>query len=1818
MNKKHLKHPTLQTALSKLPFLATVEKMFTDRNYGFLLREGMSQTDHFRVDKSLTGQSDFTILAKGDKVLCQIGSTFREPTKRSAVLWAPLLDWDWAKYGLPDNQEALDLIRFKVLQELHPAQLDDVVAAKWYRDKWNGTPPQDLSDPILKKAWMERIAPLSPDALEALDLPTRLSDSPFAFTKQFQSPKTKTNFSDVSKLPFLATVETLVADRGFGLLKHKDISKKIFFHVNNLLTGQSELTILAEGDKVLCQIGSTSRKPTRCDAVRWAPLLDFDWSEHGLPDNQEALDLIRFKMLRELHPKKLDSAIAAKWYRRHWQWDGTPPVLPDPVMKEAWLALLCPADLSDPVLKEVWLERLALLCPDALKALDLPTRLSNSPFTFTRELDTNNAACSVSSLLSTFSPIQLAQVCAPRKEWLASSWSEPSEDMDSSTNIPRKLEDAEKIDILQWFLEYHNSTSDESISTVLNGTNKYEATFANHLLAKNDPLPNQLWPWLRSLATNELLQAKELDILVDREPALAASIFTSLTLPAQRALRTSWKNDRTPLDEALAINPTLGRDIILRLTLAVDLETDGEKTWEIGVAHHDNNTRLHDAAQGTDLETALKNLSTQIDKAEIIVGHYILAWDWPILSTMIPDLPNPLIWDTLLVQFLLNPQARSHALGSNHHAETDAKAARSLFVSQLHLLDTTIKTKILSGQLKTCKALIDAIILALPKDLTYARSAPKFLTGAEPDTPTLIRSKDIREVDWVPGVQVIPINADESLDPTYWQIDIEYLHDVLSEDQRSTPNALVLLAMCAQAKQQNIAVRRNMIPGWLCDGLSWLVDAIDQSCFVPTNTEVTRVSPFPKSLHWWADAAITRYRAVLPDKSPLIINRYNLSSEDIFKLGTVTNPALVNIPGCNGSRWALPDLTAKVLDIKGGWRGFDVIHIPETFEIIEQQSNAPDVRPRRPHLAMREFPSLFPGSQSQGDYWISQIAGLRAIHEDGAVPIFLLTSTTSRTMIEILNTACAEIGMTEIKSTHHSRREHLLRASTHDRVIIDGIDRWHDWQSIADDADITLQPVVEALPLEEWYTLSVDINQAPGDATVQTPLKISMVEVLKDIRKLVESRLIPWLVETGVSGSDRLPILLDSRLESAAYDLRTHFNHKPIILQDWSADQRLKLKNVFADFDIKREEAPSDFTSMEHFLVKNWQPRDQSGGNSVKNFKETQTEAIEHISTRTKDVMVTLPTGEGKSVLFQVPALCRGLHNRRLTLVISPLKALMRDQVTRLHEQGFHESADFINSDQSHIEQANVLQGVLDNRIILLYVAPERLRNALFVDVLHRRIESDGGLEYVVFDEAHCINHWGYEFRPDYFFAFSFLMNTLRDGTFPNHTPFLMLSATLTKSDHNSIKEILEHTAQGEAILPCVICPDPANQGSPLHSHIKVLPHTMKGNIFEKESFQNALEERLPHVIKVINQARSNAETTDQRSAVINFVSWRSHADDLADELTRKTQYDVESYHAGLDASTRDDIYDRFRDHDLDFLVATKAFGMGMDIPDIHWVVHLAPPNYLEDYLQEVGRIGRGFVERQNAKLDKLDAVLLASPADFENIRSQQANNEIQEPQINVIENKILENSEILNNQRITIVPDDGYEIYKSPSEKRANATRLRMALYWLETAGHLRQLGMVADILKVTLVQSGLVRVANMNTIQGRVARAILDSTNDEMRSNTLDVNLLRRVSKSVSVQVKNTNGNSADVTHDALINLSRIRHQCHIETLDKTMSIVVELASHGALKLKWELEFSKRPFLEENLTRIDAMMTKVSEEVHKLFKDMNKNGELTFVPDK
>lgn len=1579
------------------------------------------------------------------------------------------------------------------------------------------------------------------------------------------------------KMPFLATVETLVDDRGFGFLTLEGSDYRIFFHATKVLSDQFEFTSLQEGEKVLCQIGSTPREPSKRAAVIWSPIRERDWSEFGEPESQHVLDLLRLEIFDNARSKQIESTLAANWYGK--QWHGSPP-----------------ADLDDPILKKVLLDALAALSPEDLQALSPATLGDQNPYAFLLSLDPGSDTFDVSTLLDNFSPDQLVAFDAPDVAWMQST---------QTASTGAGLTDDSKATLLEWAYLCNDGQQADWCRKWLKGRDRHEAIFARRLLGEHNQFKVPLLRWLASLLETGLLIPDDVRELALKKIQAGVVLHDALAAADRSDLRQFWHVQ----PEAFAVVASEVPDLIDKLlrdgALAIDLETDGETIYQIGHADHRGAVALEGEDLRTSLAEGLPVLGDALASAKLTLGHNVLAWDWPILSRAAPTLPQRPIWDTLLVGFLLEPQAQSHALGSNHTADADAKATLDLFGRQAERFDTSLNAAVLTGACSSTETLFKTIVEACPRELSFRREKPGFLEPVDPNQPMLMAENAIRALDWIPGYVVAPVDASTPLDPAFLEIRLSNLRDALTEDQKHTPVVQVLMEVLQRATEQGISVRRNMLPAWLVQGLPWLSAALGAASSLPELGTNCQVSPIPASARWWAEAGEWSGQAILPESERLIIARNRDTAQAAGVDAVRGRTSLVATAG--GNRWAIRDPAAERLDQGGTWRTFEVISPPASIKSLTGPAAS---RRCKPVLVSRRATVRYPGSRMQAGYWSEQLAALRSFGSKDIVPILLVSSSRSAAVAALLETAMAELAMGELRPQHRSRREHLKRAAANSFCIVDSLDRWRDWNAIGEDAGINLQPIVDAAPLEEWYALDTLPEAIPTGENVE----ISTAMLLDELDKRVATHLGPWLRETGLADSVKAPILMDPRLADSAHLVKRSFDWKPVEPTQWSEADSRRLDVVFAPLLIEREEAPSDIGTMERFLVKHWQPSGAAGSNAVSGFKLTQAEAMEHIRNRSSDVVVTLPTGEGKSVLFQVPALARGLRNRRLTLVISPLRALMRDQVNRLHEQGFEESVDFISGDLSREEQNEVLQGILDQRIVMLYVAPERLRVSRFIDVLMRRISEDGGLEYVVFDEAHCINQWGYEFRPDYFYAFSFLMSQLRTGNL-EATPFLLLSATLTASDRRRLKGLLERLSEDPATLSLAICPNPETQVSPLRQHIRVSTKQMQGNILMKD--ENVLAERVPEIEQVIAKARENFERTGQRSAVVIFVAQRTKADSLAELLTRSTGCEVESFHAGLDGPTREDIYDRFRSGDFDILVATKAFGMGMDIPDIHWVVHLGPPNYLEDYLQEVGRIGRGNQEREQAGLDRLDALLLYSSQDFEGIRDMRAQNELRVPQIDGIEQTILSKVEVIEGTEVAFVPQDGFSIgeFKSAAKRRAEATRLRLALFWLESAGHIVQAGTVPDLIKISFASTALKAKAGEDSLAGKVAKAIWEATSERSKENQPTLtNLFLRLQTTVGIL---SSAEQADRDERrAVINLSQIRRQCRIESLDATMALVADLAQCGALTPEWTIDFTKRKLLAEPEARVRALMEHVTDAVRELLEHLREHGVFRFDP--
>lgn len=318
-------------------------------------------------------------------------------------------------------------------------------------------------------------------------------------------------------------------------------------------------------------------------------------------------------------------------------------------------------------------------------------------------------------------------------------------------------------------------------------------------------------------------------------------------------------------------------------------------------------------------------------------------------------------------------------------------------------------------------------------------------------------------------------------------------------------------------------------------------------------------------------------------------------------------------------------------------------------------------------------------------------------------------------------------------------------------------------------------------------------------------------------------------------------------------------------------------------------------------------------------FRPGQREVIESVLAG-RDVLAVMPTGQGKSLCFQLPATLQP----GLTLVVSPLIALMKDQVDGLRAKGIAAAA--FHSGLSEPERDRVVQDLKLGRLRLLYVAPERVQHDWFMRLLR-----SAWVSLFVVDEAHCISHWGHDFRPDY----------LRLGALRRELqtpPCLALTATATPTVQADIAEKLG-LREPLRIVTGFRRPNLRFSVQPCGSHAEKL---------------SALEQALAKV---------------RDGSAIIYCATRKHVEEVAVALSRgcfssrpsplTPRPSVGYYHAGLADDLRAKVHEQFLTGQIAVLVATNAFGMGIDKPDVRLVVHYDVPGSLEAYYQEAGRAGR-------------------------------------------------------------------------------------------------------------------------------------------------------------------------------------------------------------------------------------------------------------------
>lgn len=438
-------------------------------------------------------------------------------------------------------------------------------------------------------------------------------------------------------------------------------------------------------------------------------------------------------------------------------------------------------------------------------------------------------------------------------------------------------------------------------------------------------------------------------------------------------------------------------------------------------------------------------------------------------------------------------------------------------------------------------------------------------------------------------------------------------------------------------------------------------------------------------------------------------------------------------------------------------------------------------------------------------------------------------------------------------------------------------------------------------------------------------------------------------------------------------------------------------------------------------------------------------------------LLAILPTGGGKSLCYQLPALSRYWRDGSLTIIVSPLQSLMKDQVDNLVKQGIFCGA-ALNGLLSMPERKDVLEKVRLGDIGILLVSPEQFRNRGFTEAIkHRQIGA------WVFDEAHCLSKWGHDFRTDYLYVSRFIREHYGDPLAPINCFTATAKLDVIQDLESHFREMLGITLRRF---------EGGHERTNLH--------------FEVLSVKKA--EKFPLIHTLLEK-----ELKDVQGGAVVFTARRASAEEIAGFL-KDMGWVCAHFHAGLDPGLKKEIQKAFIDGELRVIVATNAFGMGVDKPDVRLVIHAEIPGSLENYLQEAGRAGR---DRSDAR-----CILLYDEEDVETQFSLAARSRLSRQDIAEILRVLRRRSKRIKSDTVVvtageILTEDAMETAIEVESPDAD-TKVKTAIAWLERRRFLER-----DENQTRVFPASL-KVASLDEVEKRLRKANLS---EEVRKQYLNL---------------------------------------------------------------------------------------------------------------
>lgn len=1132
-----------------------------------------------------------------------------------------------------------------------------------------------------------------------------------------------------------------------------------------------------------------------------------------------------------------------------------------------------------------------------------------------------------------------------------------------------------------------------------------------------------------------------------------------------------------------------------------DLETDGDRIREYAFRSGDSTHYYEDEGQ-------LDMLLNAVNSKPIVVGHRIKQWELSVLEQY-GQVKPAFVWDTLEIEILLNPCRYAYSLHTQHNAKYDTELTDRLFWNQLFRLATNDEL---------CTTLSDF----LPENITPAINElrlPQFAKYlSQPGILDEAFFQSLQDIDRRVAKSLEAIDNDtesealivapqrlwnrisEHISISFMSKDINYLtvsEEKLKENPLQNPFLqTVLLRFCRMSKTpivSNLAsyLRINYFNDSLLhnyvtsEGKGIRCADLRIIRHIESGTEYHRINfvgcELENRLNQYSLSTTFRAADFWQARSSIPM-RLGGSSYALVSREDRKSSLFDEIPKDAANVWIERTRDGKYIvnynfnvykKLKELWTSpgtsINIAQIPWLETGKDNQSIAlvhSDKRKGYDYLQNRVNAT----SKYRSTYWTYQLALLRSIHHhEGALPIIYILDDDLE--LDRVITYAERLGFyIPREGTLVTRLEKITKYANGLLII-----------SKAQFFEVTEKRlyapycfVWDQMAVEKHMMMWYDLEENFGDSILVDNVHEDRVELSHGLRKdTYQSILLSiWPIYQYYStfilanNSSSKMYIIDSYLEeyhtlSSIWKTRSFVSDRL-----WGSEKTFKeslsvAQDIFVNDDTKDKPGLSNdsiATAMNVILYTMVPKRE-----GKREWSKIQKEVLPNILSKKENYLVSIPTGGGKSVLFQGPALYNASYTNRLSLVISPLKALMTDQVHDLWEKGFYTNVDFINSDRTSEEVHSIYRKITSGEIALLYITPERFRSRGFLNALSTRMMNDNGLEYIIFDEAHCISQWGMEFRPEYLNAIK-RCKEFRE-TYKGGMCVAMFSATVTDMIYSQINQVVPVKRLGEENDRIIY--------NPVRSHISM-------------SFRHVASDLASRVNAIVSYIQEKKPDFSQ-SRMLIFCRTRKQCEELATDLAANHEIgqllpagdasdQIGYFHARMDPDDRNEIYNRFKstNNPIYILCATKAFGMGMDIPNIHYLLHYSPPNVLEDFLQEVGRAGRDKDTYLNAgfsEANPIPALCLVSEEDMKKSRDLLKKNSLCWNELETIRDAIcryISSIQSIEKSKTTpvVVPNNLWRQFEDDN----GSTNFKIGEYWLERMGRIKMGYLLPAHISITL----------------------------------------------------------------------------------------------------------------------------------------------------